>query len=145
MGHKPKNSKSSSRGKGTGKMDIDKLTVKEAMGRLEEAEQIRKIFNMPASAAPGAAADDSHWPVGKNVFIRTVTHHLVGKLVKVTPQELVLQDAAWVADDGRFSTCIKDGVVSEAEAVPDGQVLVGRAALIDSYVWNHDLIRTNKP
>jgi hypothetical protein len=85
------------------------------------------------------------WQVGKNYFIRTVTHHLTGTLVEVTPQELWLKDAAWIADDGRFMQALRDGTLNEIEPFPDGaEVPVGRGALIDAVVWVHPLPRTQK-
>ncbi len=89
--------------------------------------------------------DDSHWKVGKNYFIRTVTHHLTGQLVKVTREELVLKDAAWIADDGRFMQAIKNGELKEVEPFPDDvEVIVGRGSLIDACIWAHELPRTQK-
>ena len=89
-------------------------------------------------------ANDAHWKIGKNYFIRTVTHHLVGKLVGVAPMELVLKDAAWVADDGRFSECLANGTVSECEPFPDGEVVVGRGSLVDAVQWKGGLLRVVK-
>ena len=83
------------------------------------------------------------YEIGKNYFIRTVTHHLTGKLIRVTDQELVLDDAAWIADDGRFHIALKDGVLNEIEPFP-GQVIVGRGSLIDACVWLHALPREAK-
>ena len=73
------------------------------------------------------------YAIGKNYFIRTVTHHLIGQLVAVLPQELVLKRAAWVADDGRFADALKTSTFAEVEPFPDGaEVIVGRASLIDA-------------
>lgn len=114
-------------------MDIDKLT-------LGEIKQLQALLG--GAKAP---QDDSHWHVGEAYFVRTVTHHLVGKLVKVTPAELVLVDAAWVADDGRFHEAIAKGTVAEVEPYPDGaEVIVGRGSLIDATRWQHALLRVVK-
>lgn len=85
--------------------------------------------------------ENSHWHVGKNYFIRTVTHHIVGRLMKVTSQELVVEDAAWIADDGRFHEALKSGKFSEVEPFPVGEVIIGRGSLIDATKWNHELVR----
>ncbi len=77
--------------------------------------------------------DDCHWKVGSNYFIRTVTHHLTGKLIKVTDKELVLIDAAWIADDGNYTEAMKSQTFSEIEVYPDGQeVILGRGSIIDA-------------
>lgn len=46
--------------------------------------------------------------LGKNVFIRTVTHHYTGNVTDVSALSLTLKDAAWIADDGRFNESLKD-------------------------------------
>jgi hypothetical protein len=71
--------------------------------------------------------------LGKNYFIRTVTHHHTGKLVQVTPTELVLENAAWIADDGRLTDALKTGTFNEVEMFPpDAKVIIGRGSLIDA-------------
>ena len=83
--------------------------------------------------------------VDNKVFIRTVTHHHTGEIVLVLPTEIVLKDAAWIADDGRFSEALKTGVFNEVEPFPDGVfVSVSRGALIDAADWKHALPRTQK-
>ena len=84
------------------------------------------------------------WQLGKNYFIRTVTHHFTGRLIQVTQQELVLQDAAWIADDGRFSNAIKTGVFGEIEPFPNGNLIVGRGSVIDAFELNAELPRSQK-
>lgn len=75
----------------------------------------------------------SPWTIGKNYFVRTVTHHHTGTLVAVTPQELVLKNAAWIADSGRFQQALENCKFNEVEMFPKGShVIIGRAALIDA-------------
>ena len=71
--------------------------------------------------------------IGEKYFIRTVTHHHTGRLVGVTPTELVLEDAAWIADDGRLTEALKNCNFNEVEMFPSGnQVIIGRGSLIDA-------------
>lgn len=94
---------------------------------------------------PLRSTQNQPYKVGANYFIRTVTHHLTGKLVRVTSKELVLVDAAWIADDGRFMNCLAEGKPKEVEPFPDGlEVLVGRGALIDAVEWKHKLPREQR-
>jgi hypothetical protein len=78
------------------------------------------------------------WEIGEKYFILTVTMGLSGVLVDVTPQELVLAQAAWVADTGRFSDFVCGKCEpNEVEPFPKNQVvLVGRGALIDAVKIN---------
>lgn len=79
------------------------------------------------------ASDPSlFWFVGKKYFIRTVTHHHTGELVAVTDQEIILKDAAWIADDGRLTDALKTGDFNEVEIFPIENVLIGRGSIIDA-------------
>ena len=105
-------------------MNIEKLTI-------GQARELARLFNpQTITAMP------SHpFEVGKNYFIRTVTHHHTGKLVEVGPQELVLENAAWIADDGRLTDSLASGKFNEIEMFPAGsRVIVGRASIIDALV-----------
>lgn len=85
------------------------------------------------------------WTIGANYFIRTVTHHLTGKLIEIHAPFLVLVDAAWIADDGRFTQAIKDGAFSEVEPYPDGtEVIVNAESIIDACIINFALPRNQK-
>lgn len=100
-------------------MNIEDLTLK----------QIREI----ASRTSGAVtADNSAWEIGANYLIRTVTMADTGRLVAVTAQELVLEDAAWIADTGRFSQAVEKAEFGEVEPFPNGRVIIGRGAIIDA-------------
>ena len=72
------------------------------------------------------------WEIGENYLIRTVTMIDTGRLVMVTEHELVLEDAAWIADSGRFADALQSAEFNEVEPFPDGQVIVGRGAIIDA-------------
>ena len=92
-----------------------------------------QIKEIGAITGTSNKTDDSHWDTGKPYFIRTATYHLTGRLVKVTPIELVLEDAAWIADSGRFADAVKSGDFSEVEPFPgEMQVIVNRTAIIDA-------------
>ena len=82
--------------------------------------------------------------IGELVFIRTVTVYHVGRLVAASQYVLVLEDAAWVADTGRFSKALTSGTVTEAEPFPDGRVLVSKGAVVDACLWTGDPIRAPK-
>lgn len=83
---------------------------------------------------------ESVWEIGKKYFIRTVTMHLAGELIKVTSQELVLKDAAWIADSGRFHEALKD-ISSSNEVEPFcNPVIVGRGAIVDATEIPHIIL-----
>lgn len=75
------------------------------------------------------------WEIGKQYFIRTVTHYNVGRLVAVTDTDLILDNAAWVADTGRFADALKSGDFKEIEPFPAGRINVSRSAYIDACIY----------
>ena len=83
--------------------------------------------------------------IGKCYLIRTVTMTELGRsahsrLVRITDSDLVLEDASWVADTGRFAAALKDGTLSEVEPFPN-EVIVSRGAIVDGAEWPHALPR----
>ena len=79
-----------------------------------------------------AQASDHPYEIGEIYLIRTVTMIDTGRVVAVTAQEIVLEDAAWIADTGRFTQAIAQAEFSEVEPFPDGRVIIGRGAVIDA-------------
>lgn len=87
------------------------------------------------------------WVVGKNYFIRTVTHHLMGTLISFDDKELILKNASWIADDGRFHKFLIGEYTASLEVEPfpkDMLVCIGRNTIIDSVQWNLSLLREPK-
>lgn len=98
-------------------MNIDNLT-------LGDIKQIKSLINESIDTHP--------YKIGANYLIRTVTMIQTGRLVAVTEQELVLEDACWIADTGRFHKAVSEGEFNEVEPFPKGRVIVGRGAVIDA-------------
>ena len=99
-------------------MDINQLTL----GQIRE---IQSLVSQSATTTPHP------YRIGANVFIRTVTMNHTGRLIEVHPHELVLEDAAWIADSGLFTNALATGDFSEVEMFPKGRVIIGRGAIID--------------
>lgn len=75
--------------------------------------------------------------VGQKLFIRTVTYHMTGKVVKRMGAFIQLDDAAWIADSGRFSNALKIGSLDEVE--PVGTMWVNLSSVVDFFPWKHKL------
>jgi hypothetical protein len=82
--------------------------------------------------------------IGKAFLIRTVTNYWTGRVVGRVGGLLQLDDAAWIADTGRFADALKTGELSEVEPTPDGFALVSIGAIIDIVTWSGDLPRKQK-
>src|SRR5574337_2001185 len=79
---------------------------------------------------------------GGAYFFRTVTYHLTGRVKQVLGNLLVLEDAAWIADSGRFTQAIKDGVLNEVE--PVGEAIINLSTVTDMFPWKHPLPKVQK-
>lgn len=81
--------------------------------------------------------------VGNSYFFRTVTYHLVGKVVAEYADNIIeLEDASWVADSGRFMQAIKDGELNEVE--PVGKAYINLKSVTDFFPWAHALPEEQK-
>jgi hypothetical protein len=106
-------------------MNVNELTV----GQVRE---ISALVNPQKSS-------ESWMQTGKSYLIRATFHH-IGRVVRVTPTEIVLTGGGWLADSGRFSECLANGTVNEFEACPEGsERIVSRDDIIDAFEWHHDL------
>ena len=105
-------------------MNLDEMTI-------GDAKKLASLF--------GGATGQSHsLEVGKSYLIRTVTMAYTGRIESITDYDIVLSKAAWIANTGRYSTALSTGVLDEVEPYP-GQVIIGRAGLIDAAPWDHPL------
>ena len=97
-----------------------------------------KVTKAPSSTAP--------YVVGNAYLFRTVTHHQLGRVVAVGPQEISITEAGWLADSGRFHDFLKSGTPNEFEPAekPTDVIFVGRAAIVDVWPWHKDLPSSQK-
>ena len=80
-------------------------TLKETMDNTKLIELILELVKNKETIQK-----DTPFEVGKSYFIRTVTYHLTGKLVAIKGDFLMFDDAAWIADSGRFNDAMKKGI-----------------------------------
>jgi hypothetical protein len=62
---------------------------------------------------------------------------MTGRVKKVIGKILELENAAWIADSGRFMQAIKDGVLNEVE--PVGRAYINMDTVVDFFPWLHSL------
>lgn len=103
-------------------MNLDNLT-------LGEIKQIERMFN-----GREITSGNHPYQIGASYFIRTVTHYYTGRLVAVYENELVLEDAAWIPDTGRYANLFQTGKPEEVEPLSE-PVIIGRKAIIDCNPW----------
>lgn len=111
----------------------------ESIQQLIEAEVQKRLKD----AQPAITEGESLYKVGAKVFIRTAVWHYTGRITFLSDKEIVLSDAAWIADSGRFATALKTGELKEVEPYP-GLCSVNRDTVIDMSIWEHELPREQK-
>ena len=122
-------------------MTLDK--VKEAKLELEkELKELEVLENKVSEKKSKKQYEDLAIPfqIGKAYFIRTVTYFATGQVKAIVGNFLVLEKAAWIADTGRFSQAIMDGVLNEVEPV-EVDMFLNVNSITDAFVWNHKLPR----
>jgi hypothetical protein len=85
----------------------------------------------------------SFFEIGEKYLIRTVTMYLTGIVRDINEKELLLSNAAWIADTGRFHDALKNGTFSEIEPFID-DVIVNRESIVDATKWRFELPLTQK-
>lgn len=123
-------------------MNISEMKYGEVIGLVKSLQDAGLV----GAGAPVKQEENAYYKVGETIFIRTVTHILIGKLVAVYHNELVIEDASWIADTGRYANALLDFKnLNEVEPYPDGiQVIVGRGAIIDAHMTTQKPPRVQK-
>jgi len=87
--------------------------------------------------------NDYGFKVDESYFIRTITMHHVGRVTEITDKAVIMEDASWVADSGRFGEALSVGMLNEVEPFPD-PVIIPLHAIVDATIWRHKLPREAK-
>ena len=97
-------------------------------------KQIKTLLELLSDDTQPEQTEPTHpWEVGKVYFVRTVTYHLTGRIKWVGSTELVVTEAAWIADSGRFADALTSENFEEVEPFPTGsEVIIGRQSIIDA-------------
>lgn len=121
-------------------MDLKQL--KETLGELAELKQLEARLcgdtgkNTPSLVVGMESAYDRF--MGKGVFVRTATYHLIGVLSEQFGSEIVLTKASTVFSSGNFGNALATGKLSEVEAHPtSNHVVVPKGAIIDVTDYPH--------
>jgi hypothetical protein len=106
------------------------------------ADELRSLI-VTASPVSVCTCKSHSFEIGKAYLIRTVTMHYTGRVIAITDSDVLLEDAAWIADTGRFADSLQTGELSEIEPYP-GRVAVCRGAMVDFCEWTHRLPKVQK-
>lgn len=102
-------------------------------------KQIEKLLTESDQESVSLKQDiELPFEIGSAYFIRTVTYFATGRVKDIVGQFLVLEEAAWIADTGRFSDAMAKGVMDEVEPV-EGEMFINTNAITDAFPWKHKL------
>lgn len=73
---------------------------------------------------------------GEMVMVRTVTLYYIGRVKALDGMGVLLEDAAWVADQGTMNDCLRTGQVKEFDTFED-PIYVALAPVVDIVRWRH--------
>lgn len=106
----------------------------------EVADQLSKeIETSLTDTVRAAVAPQLPFEVGKNYLIRTITMVDVGRVTKIVGKFIVMDDASWIADTGRFFECLrKSDVFIEVEPFQH-PIFVNTDAIVDATPWPYQL------
>lgn len=113
------------------------------MSKQTVLKQIEKLLETSGETIAFKQEHEFPFQVGKAYFIRTVTYFCTGRVVDIVGQFLVLEEAAWIADTGRFSDALAKGVMDEVEPI-EGQMFVNTSSITDAFPWKHKLPKDQK-
>lgn len=105
----------------------------------EDVEFVRKDSIQDVQVSQG----ESIYKLGAKLLVQTVTFSYTGRLTYVSDTELVLEEAAWVADTGRFTQFLAKGQLNEVEPFPN-LVSIARGSIVAVSPWMHELPRKQK-
>lgn len=103
-----------------------------------EEMQLKDVLKLVNAFGNKNEKKNDIWQVGSAYFIRTVTMHLIGRVEVLNDHEILLKNAVWVADSGRFNNALKKGELEEVEPFED-DVILNRDCIVDATRWNHTI------
>jgi len=110
---------------------------KELTQQLHELEELESKVAKKKSDSQYINAEVP-FKIGSAYFIRTVTYFATGKVKAIVGQFLILDDAAWIADTGRFSDAMAKGIMSEVEPV-NVDMFINLNSITDAFPWSFKL------
>ena len=74
----------------------------------------------------------SPFKIGKNYHIRTVTMAHAGTVKSICGNFIVLENASWVADTGRFNEYLRDTAKVKENETFKNDVIIGLGSIVDA-------------
>ena len=109
---------------------------------LEILNAIREKLGLVAQSAGGSGGQPNalaDFQPGDNVMVQTVTFFWVGQVQSVVNGYLILDNASWVADTGRFDECLDKGTLAEKCVIKKHSPRISLASVVAVLPWTAKL------
>lgn len=97
---------------------------------MDKLKLIESILNSDCKVSVPTNKASSFIQVGKVYAFRSVTMIYTGRVVDINEQEILVDEAAWIAETERWKDFVETGVHKEAEPYTR-PVVIGRGGLLD--------------
>ncbi len=105
-------------------------------------EVLETILKLALRDENNGSSNNHPFKIGDSYFIRTVTYHFVGTIKEIVGKWIVLKDASWVADSGRFHEALEKGDLSEVEYMD--KAIINMDTITDASLWNNKTPKESK-
>jgi hypothetical protein len=110
------------------------------MGRKADVNSLRKMNFDFAQELGNGVGDHTPFRVGDQVFLRCQNYYYTGRVKAVLLDWVVLAEASWIPDAGRFAEALASGEFAEIEPYP-GDCAIRLDTIDDASPWPHALPR----
>ena len=105
--------------------------VKKDLNKLSFNDLKKELKLLESQKEKATTETKGFYQLGKPYMIRTVTMIYTGRLIKSSSNELVLTEACWIPDTGRWQEACHIGSFDEVEPYPkDAEVIINRDAIL---------------
>ena len=105
-------------------------------------ELIEKLLELAVGDEIKSVGIEHPFQEGKSYFIRTVTYHFIGTIKEIVGKWIILKDASWVADSGRFHEALEKGTLSEVEYMKSA--IINMDTITDATEWENKVPKESK-
>jgi len=99
---------------------------------LGQIKELFSLFNGEQKQQP--KPQGGPWVIGEKYFILTVSMFYTGKLTAIYEDELVLSEAAWIPDTGRFNEFLANPEKANDIEPFQNDAIIGRGSIVAATV-----------
>ena len=106
---------------------------------IEDPKKAEEMENEFKEAILNAISPPTPFIKNKNYLIRTITMCDVGRCVEVVGNFLIMENASWIADTGRFNECLVDPLKFNQIEPFKHPIYINLNAIVDATPYPYEL------